>query len=165
MNKIKIYPDPILRQKAAPVDIITKEILQISHEMVDTMYSYEGIGLAAPQIGISKQIIIVDYGEGPLILFNPEIIEMSKEQDEIEEGCLSLPDITVPVLRPIKIKVRFTDENNKISEINVENLAAKVFQHEIDHLNGILIIDHISPLKKAVINSKLKKLEKIYSTH
>ncbi|MEJ2628059.1 MAG: peptide deformylase [bacterium] len=90
---------------------------------------------------------------------------MSKEQDEIEEGCLSLPDITVPVLRPIKIKVRFTDENNKISEINAENLAAKVFQHEIDHLNGILIIDHISPLKKAVINSKLKELEKIYSTH
>ena len=165
MSKITIYPDPILRQQAAPINTISKEILNISQEMVDIMYTYDGIGLAAPQMGISKQIITVDYGEGPLILFNPEIIEMSSEQHEIEEGCLSLPDITVPVLRPVKIKVKFINENNEVTEMEVENLAAKVFQHEIDHLKGILIIDHISPLKKAVINSKLKKLEKIYSTH
>lgn len=165
MNKITTYPNPILRQQAAPIDTISKEILNISQEMVDTMYTHDGIGLAAPQVGISRQIITVDYGEGPLILFNPEIIETSSEQDEIEEGCLSLPDITVPVLRPVKIKVKFINENNNVSEIEAENLAAKVFQHEIDHLNGILIIDHISPLKKALINSQLKKLEKIYSSH
>lgn len=165
MRKIKIYPDSILRQKALPVEEITTEILNISQEMVDIMYTYDGIGLAAPQIGISKQIIVVDYGEGPVTMFNPEIVEMTKEQDTIEEGCLSLPDITVPVLRSMKIKIRFTNEENKQSELNADNLSARVFQHEIDHLKGILIIDHISSVKKAVISNKLKKLEKDYSTH
>ncbi len=163
MRKIRIYPDSILRQKSAPVNTITKETLDISREMVEIMYKHDGVGLAAPQIGISEQIIVVDYGEGPMVLFNPEVIETSREKDELEEGCLSFPDITVPVLRPVKIKIKFRNEENIISELKVDNLAAKVFQHEIDHLNGILIIDHISPLKKAIINSKLKKLEKIYS--
>jgi len=165
MREIKIYPDPILRKKAEPVVEVTQKILDISNEMVDIMYKYDGIGLAAPQIGISKQIIVVDYGEGPSIMFNPEITEMSKEQNEIEEGCLSFPDINLPILRPVWIKAKFNNEDTKISELRVDNLAAKVFQHEIDHLNGILIIDHVTSLKKAVISSKLKKLEKQYSAH
>ncbi|MFO7890169.1 MAG: peptide deformylase [bacterium] len=165
MKEIKIYPDTVLRQKAARVEEITKEMLNIAHEMIDIMYTYDGIGLAAPQIGISKQIIVVDYGEGPMIMFNPKIIEMTREQDITEEGCLSLPDITVPVLRPVRIQVKFINEENKNTELNADNIAAKVFQHEVDHLNGILIIDHISSLKKSIISTKLKKLEKKYSTH
>jgi len=163
MRKIRIYPDPILRQKSSPVDTITKETLTISQEMVDIMYKNDGVGLAAPQIGISEQIIVVDYGEGPLVMYNPVVIETTREKDELEEGCLSFPDITVPIIRHVEIKVKFRNEDNKISELKVDNIAAKVFQHEIDHLNGILIIDHISSLKKTIINSKLKKLEKIYS--
>jgi len=107
MSKIRIYPDTILRQEAFSVEEITKEILNISQEMVDIMYTYDGVGLAAPQIGIPQQIIVADYGEGPVTMFNPEIVEISKEQDRTEEGCLSLPDITVPVLRSVKIKIRF----------------------------------------------------------
>jgi len=163
MRNIRIYPDPILRKKSTPISNATKETLDISQKMIEIMYANDGVGLAAPQIGISEQIITVDYGEGPMVLFNPEIIESSEEKNELEEGCLSFPDITVPILRPIKIKIKFLNEENKISELSIDNIAAKVFQHEIDHLNGILIIDHISSLKKAIINSKLKKLEKLYS--
>lgn len=165
MRTIRIYPDTILREKALSIDEVTNEILNISREMVDIMYTYDGVGLAAPQIGISKKIIVVDYGEGPVTMFNPEIIEISKQQDTAEEGCLSLPDITVPVLRSVKVKIRFTNEENKLSKLNTDSLSTRIFQHEIDHLKGILIIDHISSLKKAVISNKLKKLEKNYSTH
>jgi len=160
MLKIVTYPDPILRQKAEAVENVNDEIRSLVESMAEVMYKDDGIGLAAPQVGVSQRIIVVDAGEGLISLINPEIIYKGEEKESMEEGCLSLPGIRVDVLRVKKITVRGINESGETVEMDAEGLLARVFQHEIDHLDGILIIDHVSPLHRTFLRSKLKRLEK-----
>lgn len=160
MHKIRIYPDPVLTEEARSVERIDEEIKSISSEMIDIMYENEGVGLAAPQIGISLQIIVIDIGDGPFVMYNPEITEKNDDQEKMEEGCLSIPGVRLKVLRSTKITIKGLDKNGEKIELKVEGLPAKVFQHEIDHLLGVLIIDYASSVQKSLIKSKLKDLEK-----
>ena len=160
-------PNQILLQKAQPVEMVTEEIKQLLSDMLETMYAEKGVGLAAPQVGVSKRIIVIDteqrdedgnYKPGnPMCLINPEIISKSEETIFFCEGCLSVPKQNADVERYYQIKVRYLDKNGKEQELEAEDYLAVVLQHEIDHLDGILYIDRISRLKR---NMLLKKLEK-----
>jgi len=160
MLTINTYPDPILLEQAKPVEKIDRKINKLIDEMAATMYANEGVGLAAPQVGISKQIIVLDGGEGLISLINPEIIQKSDSQESLEEGCLSLPDVRIEVTRPTEITVTGINEEGDHVEYHAKGLLARIFQHEIDHLNGKLIIDYTSSLTRSLIRSKLKKMEK-----
>jgi peptide deformylase len=160
--KILVYPDPILRAKAKEIDNIDDRIVRLTDDMVETMYAAPGIGLAAPQVGVSERLIVVDVrhpqGEKELItLVNPEILEMEGEVIG-EEGCLSLPGVKENVARANNVLVRGYDLNGKEVKIAAEGLLAVTLQHEIDHLTGILFIDRISRLKRGIIQRKLRKL-------
>ena len=159
MFDIVIYPNPVLRREAEAVTEFDASLHTFLNEMEETMYEKDGAGLAAPQVGVSKQIIVLDPGNGPIRLMNPKIIKKSDETEPLEEGCLSLPDIQVNVTRPNSVVVEGIDENGKSITYSAEGFAAKVFQHEIDHLNGKLIIDYLSPLKRSLMKSKIRKLE------
>ena len=155
--KILTYPDPVLRQKAESVESIDEDVRDIVEAMTEAMYRDDGVGLAAPQVGISKRIIVVDAGEGWMCLINPVIMELGKEEDRIEEGCLSFPGIRVAITRPTNVTVTALSEQGNPIEVKAEGLIARVLQHEIDHLNGVLIIDHASPLNRRLLTSRLKK--------
>jgi len=155
--EIKEYDEPVLREKALPVKEITTEILNLIRDMAETMYTDSGVGLAAPQVGISKRIIIIDEDEeGLIVLVNPEIIKSEGEVID-EEGCLSIPDIYSDVKRSSKVTVKALNENGDQIEITKEGLIARALQHEIDHLNGILFIDRIGRMKRQILLDKLKK--------
>ena len=156
MDEIRIYPDPILRKKALPVKNIDGQVKEIADRMAEAMYANKGMGLAAPQIGISHQIIVVDLGEGLNILINPEIIE-GEGESILEEGCLSLPNIEVPVKRKDKILIRALDLDGKGMNLELIGFPGRVYQHEIDHLRGILIIHHISRLKRELLVKRMLK--------
>jgi peptide deformylase len=159
MDEIRIYPDPILRKKALPVENIDGQVKEVADRMAESMYKNKGIGLAAPQIGLLSRMIVVDLGEGLKTLINPEMVE-GEGESILEEGCLSLPNIEVPIKRKDKVFIRGWDLNGK--EVNLEFIGfpGRVYQHEIDHLNGILIIHHISRLKRELlIKRMLKKLK------
>jgi peptide deformylase len=156
MDEIRIYPDPILRKKALPVKNIDSQVKGIADRMAEAMYANKGIGLAAPQIGISHQIIVVDLGEGLNILINPEIIE-GEGESILEEGCLSLPNIEVPVKRKDKVLIQAWSVKGKELSLELSDFPARVYQHEIDHLKGILIIHHISRLKRELLIKKMLK--------
>ena len=160
MLTIVKYPNPVLRRKANSIHDIDEEIRRLSDDMIETMYTDEGIGLAAPQVGVSKRLIVLDVGQGPMILINPEIIHSKEEQHTVEEGCLSLPGIRIDIARPKQTIVRGIDDKGETREIQAEGLIARVLQHEIDHLNGILIIDHASSIQRSLLKPKLKKLTK-----
>jgi len=162
--KIVTYPDPILRQKAEPIKEVNDEVRKLIDDMAEVMYQDDGVGLASPQIGVSKRIIVLDAGEGFSAMINPEIIELSKEEESMEEGCLSLPDIRLQVKRPTKIVIRGLNEKGEPVEFEKDGLMARVYQHETDHLNGILIIDHASTVQRQLLRSKIKNLEKAFST-
>ncbi len=165
MSRLKIctYPDPVLLKKAEPVTSISKEIERLAMDMGETMYDAPGIGLASPQVGISKRLIVFDLepelpGDNLMVLINPEIIE--REGEIIyNEGCLSIPGYTADVKRAAKVKVRGLDLKGKPIEIEGEGLLAVVMQHEIDHLDGKLFIDHINRLKRDLIKRRLKKMK------
>lgn len=152
------YPSPVLKQKALPVEKVTPEIVSLLDEMAETMYSAQGVGLAAPQVGISKRIIVIDIREPARLIqiVNPEIISAEGEI-EWEEGCLSIPEFTLKMKRKAKVKVRGLNKDNKLIEIEAEGLLAVAFQHEIDHLDGKLLIDNISSLKRELYVKKIKK--------
>src|SRR5680860_580168 len=155
--EIKEYGEPVLREKALPVKEVTPEILNIIKDMAETMYAGSGVGLAAPQVGISKRIIIIDGEEdGLIVLINPVIV---KSEGEIvtEEGCLSIPGIYSKVKRSSKVTVKALNENGDPIEITKEALTARALQHEIDHLDGILFVDRIGRMERQVLLSKLKK--------
>lgn len=157
MLNIKIYPDKVLRKKASPVEKIGKKDFLLAHNMIETMRSAEGMGLAAPQVGISKRIIVVEAMENnasPLILINPVILK-KKNKSSFCEGCLSVPDITSDIIRPESIVVEAVDLEGKKIKIDTGGLLARVIQHEIDHLDGILFIDRISFLKRKKIMKKI----------
>ena len=148
--EIKKYPDPILRKKSKEVKEITPEIKQLARDLIETMLKSEpvGIGLAAPQIGISKRVIAVQTDSGPAVFVNPKIIKKSREKDSMEEGCLSLPEIWLNVKRAKEIEIETLDINDKKMRIKADGVFARILQHEIDHLNGILIIDKLNHWQK-----------------
>lgn len=134
------YGAPVLRLQAKPVNNITPNVIKLLQNMADTMYAAPGVGLAAPQIGVSKRVVVIDVGEGLLELINPEIV--SRDGSELEsEGCLSLPEITLKVKRAAKVRVKAQNREGKRVEIVGEGMLARALQHEIDHLDGILFID------------------------
>jgi len=160
MSEIRIYPDSVLMRKSIPLESIDSRARNIVENMKETMYLYKGIGLAAPQIGILSRMIVVNSEHGLIPLVNPEIIE-SEGDDTGIEGCLSLPEVEVNVRRSLKILVRGLDLNEKEIEFEATGLLARVFQHEIDHLEGKLIVDKLSRLKRNLIKSKFKKRGKL----
>lgn len=142
IRNIRKIGDEVLRKKSKSVDKIDDRTLMLIDDMLDTMYEAEGVGLAAPQVGILKRIVVIDIGEGPLVLINPEIIKTEGSYIDAE-GCLSIPDESGEVERPKKVTVRAMDENGVVREIEGEELLARAFCHEIDHLDGILYVDKI----------------------
>ena len=162
IKPIQFVPDPVLRKSALPVENITDKTLQLLDDMAETMYDAPGIGLAGPQIGELKRLIVMDCSRDDekselWQMINPEVIELSEDNSTLEEGCLSIPGHTAEVSRPDWIKLRFTDIKGKEQQIKAEGLLAACIQHEIDHLNGILFIDHISKLKRDMIWRKVLK--------
>ncbi len=140
---IRIYPDHVLREKSKPVSTFDERLQKIATSMTEFMQRLDGIGLAAPQIGILERLIVVDIGRGPLYIVNPEIIK-SKGKEIFEEGCLSIPGASVQIKRPFLIEVRGCDIEGKEIHIKAKDLLARVIQHEVDHLQGKLIIDFLS---------------------
>lgn len=164
LHQIVKYPDPVLSKKGAAVTDFGPDLAQFVEEMWASMYAAHGIGLAAPQIGVSKRITVIDvsFKEKPderLVLINPEIIEREGKQFE-EEGCLSLPEIREKVQRAARVKVRAQDVNGEFFEAEGTELLARAIQHEIDHLDGILFIDRISALKRDLVKRRIRKLQK-----
>lgn len=164
VHAIVKYPDPVLAKRGADVTEFGPELAQFVAEMWASMYAAHGIGLAAPQIGVSKRLTVIDvsFKERPdekLVLINPEIIEREGKQFE-EEGCLSLPEIRDKVHRAARVKVRAQNVNGEFFEAEGEELLARAMQHEIDHLDGILFIDRLSPLKRDLVKRRIRKLQK-----
>ena len=164
IHQILIAPDPRLKIKSKPVKEVDDDIRQLMDDMLETMHSAHGIGLAAPQINIHKRIIVVDIVDEnnlsqPICMANPEIIEVSDEDFSHDEGCLSLPEHYSEVTRPSSVRVRYLDKTNKVCELDASGILAVCVQHEIDHLDGILFVDHISSLKRNMILRKLVKLK------
>ena len=165
MLQILTAPHPVLKQKAQPVAAVDDAMRQLMDDMLETMYAAPGIGLAAPQVGISKRVIVVDVApkdapRQPLRLVNPELVWVSDDDSRYEEGCLSVPEHYADVVRPAAIRVRYRDEQNQLQELAADGLLATCIQHEIDHLDGILFIDHLSALKRNVILRKLLKAKR-----
>lgn len=165
VRKIIKYGDPLLETKADPVtEFDTPELRDTLADMFETMYAAKGVGLAAPQIGLGKRISVIDVSVGEneadkIVIINPEIVSSEGKQVG-EEGCLSIPGFREPVSRANKVKVRAKNEQGEDIELCGEELLARAFQHEIDHLNGILFISHLSALKRDIIRRKIKKLQK-----
>jgi peptide deformylase len=154
-------PHPMLKAKAKPVARIDDKLRRLAADMLETMYKAPGIGLAAPQVGISERLIVIDVAEGderrPMALVNPEIVWCSGECATAEEGCLSLPGQFADVTRPQQVKVSYLSEHGEERELAAEGLLARCVQHEIDHLDGVLFVDHLSALKRNMIMRKLIK--------
>jgi peptide deformylase len=161
--KIRHYPDPVLKKVAVPVAEFDESLRQLAHDMAETMYAAPGVGLAAPQVGVSKRLAVIDCSARDeeahlLILVNPEIIAREGESCE-EEGCLSVPEYYAKVDRSAVVKVRFQDLDAQTHVVEAGGLTAIACQHEIDHLDGILFVDHLSPLKRSIFRKKWKKIE------
>jgi len=162
--KIVKYPEPVLEQPGEPVTEFDAELRKFVADLFETMYASQGIGLAAQQVGVPKRITVIDLSQGKdpaqkLVLVNPEVISHEGKQYE-EEGCLSFPEIREKVSRSAKVRVRAQDENGKWFEMDGEELLSRAFQHEIDHLDGILFIFRMSPLKRSVNLRKIRKMQR-----
>ncbi len=165
---IVTYNDPVLRKKAEPVKENSEQLQNLIDAMFDTMYNSQGVGLAAPQIGQSLQIFVTDPDAiteedepsvGPLVFINPEIISKTGENLKMEEGCLSIPEVRDDVVRPEKVVIRYLNRNFEEEELEADGWMARVIQHEYDHLQGILFLDHLSAFKRRLHRSRLKKIE------
>ncbi|HMD20271.1 MAG TPA: peptide deformylase [Alloacidobacterium sp.] len=164
IREIVKYPDPILQKPTEPVTEFDDELRELVDDMFESMYAAQGIGLAAPQVGISKRLTVIDLSfkknpEEKIVLINPQIIDKKGKQNE-DEGCLSLPEIREKVSRAEKVRVRAQDVTGKWFEIDGEELLARAFQHEIDHLDGILFIFRVSALKRDLLLRKIRKMQK-----
>src|SRR6478609_8926997 len=160
-----ILPDPLLRQVSKPVERVDSDIQRLADDMLETMYDAPGIGLAAIQIGVARRMLVIDVArEGeekqPLVFINPEIVSSSDERSVYEEGCLSIPDYYAEVERPATVGVKYLDRDGKEQTMKADSLLATCLQHEIDHLNGVLFIDHISRLKREMVIKKFTKAAK-----
>jgi peptide deformylase len=167
MAKLPIIylPDPILREIAKPIERVDDDTRRLIDDMLETMYAAPGIGLAAPQIGVSRRLLVMDpsaKGEEsePLAMINPEILDLGGERQIGEEGCLSIPDIFADVERPSLVRVRYVDRRGKTAERLFEGRSAVILQHEVDHLNGVLFIDHLSKLRRDLLIRKFRKSRK-----
>jgi len=158
--KIRLYGDPVLKTRALDIVKIGQDEKKLFEDMAQTMYSAKGVGLAATQVGVSKQMLVVDVGEGLLKLANPKIVNASCRKIG-EEGCLSFPDISVKISRPEKIVVEALNHEGRAVKIEAEGLSARALQHEMDHLAGIVIIDRIGLRQKLFIAKKLTTLKKM----
>ena len=168
-----ISPDPRLKQKSEPVEKVDDELRIFMNDMLETMYASHGIGLAAVQVGVLKRIMVVDVGNrteryedledsepNPIFFINPEIIESSDDTQDFDEGCLSFPGQYASVTRPQKIKIKYLDYHGKEQILEADGIQSICIQHEMDHLDGIVFVDHISKIKKDMILRKMKKLQK-----
>jgi len=153
---IRVLGDPILRQATTPVAEVTDEIRRLVADMFETMHHARGIGLAAPQVGRTERLAVIEIDGEPLVVINPEIVERSSTKDKAEEGCLSIPDIYADVERPKEVVVRATDLDGNEYEIEATELLARCLQHEIDHLDGRLFLDYLSVLKRTAALAKWK---------
>lgn len=159
------YGDPVLETPAQPIEEFgTSELRELVESMFESMYAAKGLGLAAPQIGVSKRVAVIDTSAGQdpaarIVLINPEIVEQNGRQVG-EEGCLSIPGFREDVKRALKVRLRAKNVEGEAFEIGGEELLARAMQHELDHLNGILFINHVSPLKRDLIKRKIRKLAK-----
>ncbi len=156
------YPDPFLKMAATPVPVVDAQVKALARDMAETMYGAPGVGLAAPQVGIGQRLVVLDCArkeEPPNLItaINPEIVSREGSVNE-EEGCLSVPEYYARVTRSARVRIRFLDLEGQTVELDAEDLLAIAFQHEIDHLDGILFIDHLSPLKKGIFRKKYQKL-------
>ncbi|MGF0537535.1 peptide deformylase [Agrobacterium sp. ES01] len=160
-----ILPDPILRQSSQPVERFDSDLHKLADDMLDTMYEAPGIGLAAIQIGVARRLLVIDISKEdedrqPLVFINPEIITSSDERSTYEEGCLSIPDYYAEVERPAAVTVKSLDRDGREQMTEADGLLATCLQHEIDHLNGVLFIDHISRLKREMVIKRFTKSAK-----
>jgi len=164
-------PDPLLRRKSSPVEAVTPELRTLIDDMFETMYAAPGIGLAAVQVGVPKRILVIDLQEPeeeegepvrrPLVFINPEIVDSSDTLQTYNEGCLSVPEMYAEVDRPDRIRARWLDRDGTARDEELDGMLAVVLQHEMDHLEGILFIDHLSRLKREMILKKLSKARKL----
>lgn len=162
VREIRILGDPVLRQKAEPLDAVTDEVRALVKDMFETMYDADGVGLAAPQIGISQRIIVVDPHEEdvqPFALINPQIVSYQRDRDRGEEGCLSIPGLKDVVERPAGVVVEGLDVDGNPVRVEAGGLLARVLQHEVDHVDGIMFIDRVSPLKRKMLLAKWQKVK------
>ena len=163
-------PDPVLRQKSTPVEAVDDELRTLITDMFETMYDAPGIGLAAVQVGVPKRLLVMDLHEPeeeggepvkqPRVFINPEILQTSDHEVPYNEGCLSVPDQYAEILRPDRVRARWMDEHGQTHEEELDGLLAVCLQHEIDHLEGVLFIDHLSRLKRDMVLKKLAKTRK-----
>lgn len=173
VHPIRLYGDPILRQKTVQVDSVTQELHDLIQDMIETMHHAEGIGLAAPQIGRSESLFVVDVSpimgdvmelqdqpvpSQPMIFVNPEILWESDDEVEYEEGCLSIPEIKEMVYRSSSLKIQFQDVTLQEQVATFEGFLARVIQHEYDHLHGVLFLDHISSFRRNLLKRKLRHI-------
>ena len=162
VRKMRFMGDPVLRQKAAPVEHITDEMRTLIRDMFDTMYAEEGVGLAAPQVGVTDRIIVVDSRDEeiePFALINPEIVHFSDDLVRDEEGCLSIPGLKEIVERPESVRVEALNPDGERIVIEAEGLLARILQHEVDHLDGILFLDRVSALKRKMLLNRWQKVK------
>ena len=164
--EIVLHPDQKLKKRSVPIDQVTNEIRSVGLRMLETMYEVQGIGLAGPQVGILKRIFVMDCGEKnknatPHICINPEINWVSDQKNTYEEGCLSIPNFYGEIERPAEINLRCLNEHGQFVEHHFEGMEAICAQHEIDHLNGILFIDYLGPIKRQLITTKMRKMKKM----
>jgi peptide deformylase len=157
-------PHPVLKTRAAAVETIDEALRRLVADMFETMYAAPGIGLAAPQVGVLKRVVVIDVAEGeerrPMTLVNPEIVWRSEETETSEEGCLSIPDVYEEVTRAARVRLRWLGLDGEVHEREFGDRWAVCAQHEIDHLDGRLFIDYLSGLKRTMITSRMKKLKK-----
>ncbi len=162
---IVLLPDPILRQKSAPIERVDEDLRKFAGQMLETMYEAPGIGLAAVQVGEPRRMLVIDLAKedepkAPHVFINPEIVDSSSGRSVYEEGCLSIPETFAEVERPAEVTVSYIDLDGNKQEMHASGLMATCLQHEIDHLNGVLFIDHISRLKRDMVIKKFRKLAK-----
>ncbi len=165
--RILEYPDPVLRRKAEPVAVVDDEIRALMENMLETMYAAPGIGLAAPQVGVLRRVVVIDVSEEknrPLRLVNPRILWRSEETATAEEGCLSLPDLYAEVRRPAEVAVAYLDEQGREQRLRAEGTLARCLQHEIDHLDGVLFIDRVSTVRRNMLLRRYQKQRRLKAT-
>jgi peptide deformylase len=160
VREIRILGDPVLRRPGAPIGSVDDEVRGLIDDLFETMYAADGVGLAAPQVGISRRVCVIDVRDPeqpPLVLVDPDIVNLSEELEKAEEGCLSIPEMRDIVERPVRCMVTALDRDGNQLSLQAEGLLARAIQHEVDHLNGVLFIDRLSPLKRRMLLKKWRK--------
>jgi peptide deformylase len=163
IRKLHLLGSPVLRQRAAPVAAVDEEVQRLVDDLFETMRAAKGVGLAANQVGVARRVAVVDTGEEappPLVLVNPRLVQVSDSTETVEEGCLSIPDLYGDVERPLAVVLEALDREGRPFRIDLSGFKARAVQHEIDHLDGVLFLDHLSAVKRSLLVAKWKKSRK-----